>query len=224
MIVDFLIWSECAFVGDDNAEVDCWETCQIRWKHEEFIHAHCCSVCHQLGLSPQKKWNKSPSMSLSLFLQCCLRVFLMLFFSAPSPIRSLSRKLASSDGVVEANHGSCVMISWARVLPDLMMFLMAVPFLMIELPCLLASLMHVTGLVKFSFKALACLMTILVTVEFLKVVISSWWLMMIWFGPIFVQWWSWSVRFLRRWRQRAWLVPCGGVFVSNSDLPGDQLS
>ncbi len=51
------------------------------------------------------------------------------------------------DGVFEANHGLCAMIFWALVLPDLMMFLMAVPFLMIELPCLLAALMHVTGLV-----------------------------------------------------------------------------
>ena len=78
--------------------------------------------------------------------------------------------LVSIDGVVEANHGLCAML----VLPDLMMFLMAVPFLMIELTWLLAALMHVTSLVKFLFKALACLMAILVTVAFLKVVISGW--------------------------------------------------
>ena len=66
------------------------------------------------------------------------------------------------------------MISWALVLPESMMFLMAVPFLMIELPWLLVGLMHVTGWVKFLFKALACLlMVILVTVAFLKVVISG---------------------------------------------------
>ncbi len=78
--------------------------------------------------------------------------------------------LVSLDGMVEANYGLFAML----VLPDLMTFLMAVPFLMIELPCLLATLMHVTGLVKFLFKALACLMVILVTVAFLKVVISGW--------------------------------------------------
>ena len=66
------------------------------------------------------------------------------------------------------------MISWALVLPDLMMFLMAMPLLMIELSCLLAALIHVTGLVKVSFKAIACLMAILVTVAFLKVVLLGW--------------------------------------------------
>ena len=66
------------------------------------------------------------------------------------------------------------MISWALVLPDLMMFLIAVPFLMIELPCLLAALMHVTGLVDVSLNTLACLMAVLVTVAFLKVVILVW--------------------------------------------------
>ena len=60
------------------------------------------------------------------------------------------------------------------VLPDLMTFLMAVPFLMIELPFLLASLMHVTGLVDVSLNALACLMAVLVTVTFLKVVLLGW--------------------------------------------------
>ena len=82
--------------------------------------------------------------------------------------------MASLDGVVEANHGSCAMISGALVLPDLMTFLMALPFLMIELPCLLAALMHVTGSVDVSFNALACLMAVLVTVVFLKFVISGW--------------------------------------------------
>ncbi len=76
--------------------------------------------------------------------------------------------------MIEVNHGSCVMISWVLVLPDLLTFLMAVPFLMIDLPCLLAALMHVTGLVKDSFNALACLMDILVTVAFLKVVLLGW--------------------------------------------------
>ena len=66
------------------------------------------------------------------------------------------------------------MISGALVLPDLMTFLMALPFLMIELPCLLAALMHVTGSVDVSLNALACLMAVLVTVAFLKVAISGW--------------------------------------------------
>ena len=50
------------------------------------------------------------------------------------------------------------MISGALVLPDLMTFLMALPFLMIELPCLLAALMHVTGSMDVSFNTLACLL------------------------------------------------------------------
>ena len=82
--------------------------------------------------------------------------------------------LASLDGMVEASHGSCAMISGTLVLPGLMTLLMALPFLMIELPCLLAALMHVTGSVDVSFNALACLMATLVTVVFLKVVILGW--------------------------------------------------
>ena len=78
------------------------------------------------------------------------------------------------DGVFEANHGLCAMIFWAPVLPDLMKFLMAMPSLMIGLPCLLAALMHVTGSVDVSLNALACLMAVLVTVTFLKVVLSGW--------------------------------------------------
>ena len=66
------------------------------------------------------------------------------------------------------------MISGALVLPDLMTFLMAMPSLMIGLPCLLAALMHVTGSVDVSLNALACLMAVLVTVAFLKVVLSGW--------------------------------------------------
>ena len=78
------------------------------------------------------------------------------------------------DGVFEANHGLCAMISWALVLPDLMTFLMAMPSLMIGLHCLLAALMDVIGLVDVSLNALACLMAVLVTVTFLKVVLSGW--------------------------------------------------
>ena len=66
------------------------------------------------------------------------------------------------------------MNSWALVLPDLMKFLMVFPFLTIELPCLLAALMHVTGLVDVSLNAPACLMAVLVTVVSLKVVILGW--------------------------------------------------
>ena len=65
------------------------------------------------------------------------------------------------------------MISWVLVLPDLMMFLMVVLFLIVEIPCLLAVLMHATGSVYVSLSALACLMDVLVTVAFLKVEISS---------------------------------------------------
>ncbi len=75
------------------------------------------------------------------------------------------------DGVFEDNHGLCAMISWALVLPDLMMFLMAMPSLMIGLPCLLAALMDVIGLADVSLNALVCLMAVLVTVTFLKVVL-----------------------------------------------------
>ena len=64
------------------------------------------------------------------------------------------------------------MISGVLVLPDLMTFLMAVPSMMIGLPCLLAALMHVTGLVDVSLNTLAFLMAILVTVAFLKVAIG----------------------------------------------------
>ena len=66
------------------------------------------------------------------------------------------------------------MISWVLVLPDLMTFLMAFSFLTIELPCLLAALMHVTDLVNVSLNAPACLMAILVTVVYLKGMMSGW--------------------------------------------------
>jgi len=66
------------------------------------------------------------------------------------------------------------MISWALVIPDLMMFLMAMTSLMIGLPCLLAALMDVISSVDVSLNALACLMAVLVTVAFLKVVLSGW--------------------------------------------------
>ncbi len=52
-----------------------------------------------------------------------------------------------------------------------MTFLMAMPSLMIGLTCLLAALMDVIGLADVSLKALACLMAVLVTVTFLKVVL-----------------------------------------------------
>ncbi len=78
------------------------------------------------------------------------------------------------DGVFEANHGLCAMISWALVLPDLMTLLMAIPSLMIGLPCLLAALMDVIGLEDVSLNALAFLMAVLVTVTFLKVVLLGW--------------------------------------------------
>ncbi len=78
------------------------------------------------------------------------------------------------DGMFEANHGLCAMISWALVLPDLMTFLMAMPSLMIGLPCLFAALMDVIGLADVSLTALACLMAVLVTVTFLKVVLLGW--------------------------------------------------
>jgi len=50
--------------------------------------------------------------------------------------------LVSLDGVFEANHVSCAMISGAPAIPDLMSLLMAVPSLMIGLPCFLAVLLH----------------------------------------------------------------------------------
>ncbi len=78
------------------------------------------------------------------------------------------------DGVFEANHWLCAMISWALVLPDLMTFLMATPSLMIGLPCLLSALMDVIGLADVSLNTLACLMAVLVSVTFLKVVLSGW--------------------------------------------------
>jgi hypothetical protein len=66
------------------------------------------------------------------------------------------------------------MISGVLVLPDLMTFLMAFPFLTIELACVLAAMMCVAGLVNFSLNAPACLMVILVTVVTLNVVILGW--------------------------------------------------
>ena len=66
------------------------------------------------------------------------------------------------------------MITWALVLPDSMMFSIAVPSLMVEIPCFLAALMYVTGLVDLSLKALPCFMAILVNVAFLKGVLSGW--------------------------------------------------
>ena len=50
--------------------------------------------------------------------------------------------LVSLDGMFEANHVSCAMISGAPALPDLMSLLMGVPSLMIGLPCFLAVLLH----------------------------------------------------------------------------------
>ena len=76
--------------------------------------------------------------------------------------------------VVEVNHGSCAMISGALVLSDLMTFLMAFPFLTIELPCLLDALMRVTDSENVSLNTPACLMAILVTVVSLKVVMLGW--------------------------------------------------
>ncbi len=64
------------------------------------------------------------------------------------------------------------MISGAPVLPELMTFLMAVPSLMIGLPCFLAALMRVTGLVGVLLNA--CFMAVFVTVAFLKVVLLGW--------------------------------------------------
>ena len=81
--------------------------------------------------------------------------------------------LVSPDGVFEANHGSCAMISGALVLPDLMTFLMAVPSLMVGLSCFLAALMRVTYLVGVSLDALPCFVAILVTVALWKVVLSG---------------------------------------------------
>jgi len=66
------------------------------------------------------------------------------------------------------------MIFGALVLPDLMTFLMAFPFLTIELTCLLAALIRVTYLVNVSLNAPACLMAVLVTVVSLKVVMPGW--------------------------------------------------
>ena len=66
------------------------------------------------------------------------------------------------------------MISGMLVLPDLIMFLMTIPSLMIGLPCFHAALMHVTGLVDVSLNAFACLMAVLGTVAFLEVVLSGW--------------------------------------------------
>ncbi len=66
------------------------------------------------------------------------------------------------------------MITGALALPDLMTFLMAVPSLMVGLPCFLASLMYITGLVDVSLNALSCFMAILVTVTFLEVMLLGW--------------------------------------------------
>jgi hypothetical protein len=55
-----------------------------------------------------------------------------------------------------------------------MTFLMAMLSLMIGLPFLIAALMHITGSVDVSLNALACLMAVLVTVAFFKVVLSGW--------------------------------------------------
>ena len=82
--------------------------------------------------------------------------------------------LVSLDGGFEANPGLCAMITGALVLPDLMMFSMAVPSLMVGLPCFLAALMRVTGLVDVSLNVLPFFMAIFVTVAFLKVVLSGW--------------------------------------------------
>ena len=81
--------------------------------------------------------------------------------------------LISLDGVFEANHGSCVMISGALILPDSMTFLMAVPSFMVGLSCFLAALMRVTDLVDVSLDALTCFVAILVTVALLKVVLRG---------------------------------------------------
>ena len=81
--------------------------------------------------------------------------------------------MVSLDGVFEANHGLCAMIR-ALALPDLTTFSMVISSLMIGLPCFLAALMHVTGLVDVSLNALPCFMVILVTVSFLKVVLLGW--------------------------------------------------
>ena len=79
--------------------------------------------------------------------------------------------LISLDGVFEANHGSCVMISGALVLPDLMTFLATVPSLMVGLSYFLVALMRVTDLVDVSLDALPCFVAILVAVALLKVVL-----------------------------------------------------
>jgi hypothetical protein len=81
--------------------------------------------------------------------------------------------LVSLDGVFEASPGLCAMITGALALSDLIAFLMAVPSLMVGLSCFIAALMHVTGLVDVSLNALPCFMAILMTVAFLKVVLSG---------------------------------------------------
>ena len=74
----------------------------------------------------------------------------------------------------------CSSVSLNRVVVDhvslmhLMTFLMAIPSLMVGLPCFLADLMPVTGLVDASLNTLPCFLAILVTVAFLKVVLSGW--------------------------------------------------
>ncbi len=76
--------------------------------------------------------------------------------------------------MVAVNHGSYAMISGVLMVPGLITFLMAFPFVTIELACVLAAMMCVAGLVNFSLNAPACLMAILVTVVTLNVVISDW--------------------------------------------------
>ena len=81
--------------------------------------------------------------------------------------------LVSRDDAFEANHGLCAMISAALVLPDSMTFSMAVPSLMVGLPCFLAVLMCVTDLVDVLLNSLPCLMAIFVIVAPLEVVLSG---------------------------------------------------
>ena len=63
------------------------------------------------------------------------------------------------------------MISVALVLPDSMKFPMAMPSLMVGLPCFLAVLMCVTDLVDASLNALPHLMAMFVIVAPLEVVL-----------------------------------------------------
>ena len=81
--------------------------------------------------------------------------------------------LVSRDGAFEANHGLCAMISVALVLLDLMTLMMAVPSLMVGLPCFLAVLMCVTDFVDILLNALPQMMAIFVIVSPLEVVLSG---------------------------------------------------